>query len=283
MHPYQALAVLAIFVTFAAIEMRRGRFLATEATSEDKWLDAVVITVFPLVIVPSIFFLSYTLCMHWIPEHQDALAHWSGWAMALTLLLADDLTQYWWHRFSHSTWMWPFHRAHHSAAYMGVRVVYRNNFFYYAFMPGLWLSGALVYLGFGWAYVVYSIIKMAVIVGAHSEARWDEALHRHRWLHPLAWVLERTISTPTTHYAHHALSQDDGIGHYQGNYGNLLFFWDILFGTALITRRYPPAFGLPDDRRLGSERWYIQFFYPLFRSKRAETVLSGCPVKAPES
>ena len=105
MHPYQALAVLAIFVTFAAIEMRRGRFLATEATSEDKWLDAVVITVFPLVIVPSIFFLSYTLCMHWIPEHQDALAHWSGWAMALTLLLADDLTQYWWHRFSHSTWM----------------------------------------------------------------------------------------------------------------------------------------------------------------------------------
>lgn len=283
MHPYQALAVLAIFVTFAVIEMRRGRFLATEATSEDKWLDAVVITVFPLVIVPSIFFLSYTLCMHWIPEHQDALAHWSGWAMALTLLLADDLTQYWWHRMSHSTWMWPFHRAHHSAAYMGVRVVYRNNFFYYAFMPGLWLSGALVYLGFGWAYVVYSIIKMAVIVGAHSEARWDEALHRHRWLHPLAWVLERTISTPTTHYAHHALSQDDGIGHYQGNYGNLLFFWDILFGTALITRRYPPAFGLPDDRRLGSERWYIQFFYPLFRSKRAETVLSGCPVKAPES
>jgi len=283
MHPYQALAVLAIFVTFAVIEMRRGRFLATEATTEDKWLDAVVITVFPLVIVPSIFFLSYTLCMHWIPEHQNALAHWSGWAMALTLLVTDDMTQYWWHRFSHSTWMWPFHRAHHSAAYMGVRVVYRNNFFYYAFMPGLWLSGILIFLGFGWIYVFYSVVKMAVIVGAHSEARWDEALHRHRWLHPLAWVLERTISTPSTHYAHHALSQDDGIGHYQGNYGNLLFFWDILFGTAHITRRYPPAFGLPDDRRLGSERWYIQFFYPLFRSKRAETVLSGRPVKAPEN
>lgn len=203
--------------------------------------------------------------------------------MALTLLVTDDMTQYWWHRFSHSTWMWPFHRAHHSAAYMGVRVVYRNNFFYYAFMPGLWLSGILIFLGFGWIYVFYSVVKMAVIVGAHSEARWDEALHRHRWLHPLAWVLERTISTPSTHYAHHALSQDDGIGHYQGNYGNLLFFWDILFGTAHITRRYPPAFGLPDDRRLGSERWYIQFFYPLFRSKREETVLSGRPVKAPES
>ena len=40
--------------------------------------------------------------------------------------------------------------------------------------------------------------------------------------------------------------------------------------------------GLPDDRRHGSERWYIQFFYPLFRSKRAETVFSGMPVAAPE-
>lgn len=283
MNGFQAAAVLAIFVIFAAIELKRGRFWAKEATQEDKWLDAVVMVVFPIMIVPTIFFTSYWLGTQHFPEYRDALAHWPWWAMAVTLLLADDLTQYWWHRMSHSTWMWPFHRAHHSAAYMGVRVVYRNNFFYYAVMPGLWLSGALVFLGFGWVYVVYSVIKMAVIVGAHSEARWDEALHRHRWLHPLAWVLERTISTPATHYAHHALSQDDGIGHYQGNYGNLLFFWDILFGTALISRRYPPAFGLPDDRRLGSERWYIQFFYPIFRSKRAETVLSGRPVKAPEN
>lgn len=282
MNDIQAIAVLTLFALFAAIEIRRKRFFAREATREDKWLDAVVIVVFPAIIVPAIFFTSYQLGSHYFPEYQDALAHWPWWAMVVTLLFADDMTQYWWHRMSHSSSMWPFHRAHHSAAYMGVRVVYRNNFFYYAAMPGLWLAGALIYLGFGWVYVFYSIVKMAVVIGAHSEARWDEVLHRHRWLHPLAWILEHTISTPTTHYAHHALSQDDGIGHYRGNYGNLLFIWDILFGTALITRRYPPAFGLPDDRRLGSERWYIQFFYPLFRSKRAESVLSGRPMPAPE-
>jgi sterol desaturase/sphingolipid hydroxylase (fatty acid hydroxylase superfamily) len=92
-------------------------------------------------------------------------------------------------------------------------------------------------------------------------------------LHPLAWVLERTISTPATHHAHHALTQDDGIGLYEGNYGNLLFLWDILLGTSRITRQYPPADGLKDDRRHGQERWYHQLFYPLLRSKRAETVL----------
>ncbi|MES2908352.1 MAG: sterol desaturase family protein [Pseudomonadota bacterium] len=282
MNDIQAVAVLTLFAVFAAIEIWRGRFFASEATREDKRLDAAVIVIFPLMIIPTIFFTSYWLGARYFPEYQDALAQWPWWTMVVTLLLADDMTQYWWHRMSHSSWMWPFHRAHHSAAYMGVRVVYRNNFFYYAVMPGLWLAGALIYLGFGWIYVIYSIVKMAVIIGAHSEARWDEALHRHRWLHPLAWILERTISTPTTHYAHHALSQDDGIGHYRGNYGNLLFIWDIIFGTALITRRYPPAFGLPDDKRLGSERWYIQFFYPIFRSKRAESVLSGRPVPAPE-
>lgn len=281
MNPIQGIAALALFALFGIIEMWRGRFLAKTATREDNWLDLVVFNVFPIVIIPAIFTITFWIGTSYFPTYQDLWAGWSWWQMILMLLVTDDMTQYWWHRLSHVSWMWPFHRAHHAGAYMGVRVVYRNNFFYYAAMPGLWLSAILVYLGFGWVYVAYSITKITILVGAHSEARWDEMLFRRRWLHPLTWILERTISTPCTHFAHHALSQDDGIGHYRGNYGNLLFFWDVLFGTALITRKYPPAFGLPDDLRHGSERWYIQFLYPLFRSKRAETVLSGMPVPAP--
>jgi len=282
MSPIQGIAALLLFALFGAIELWRGRFFDPAATREDKWLDLVVFNVFPIAIIPGIFTITFWIGTHYFPSYQNLWAHWAWWQMALTLLVADDMTQYWWHRLSHTSWMWPFHRAHHAGAYMGVRVVYRNNFFYYAAMPGLWLSAILVYLGFGWTYVAYSIIKITILVGAHSEARWDEVLFRRRWLHPLTWILERTISTPCTHFAHHALSQDDGIGHYRGNYGNLLFFWDVLFGTALITRQYPPAFGLADDRRHGSERWYIQFFYPLIRSKRAETVFSGMPVAVPE-
>ena len=131
----------------------------------------------------------------------------------------------------------------------------------------------LLYLGFGWIFVGYSIVKLTVIIGAHSAVRWDQFLYRYRVLRPLAWVVERTISTPATHFAHHALTQDDGIGHYIGNYGNMLFLWDVLFGTARITRQYPPAYGLKDDRRHGSEKWYTQLLFPIFRSKRAETVL----------
>jgi sterol desaturase/sphingolipid hydroxylase (fatty acid hydroxylase superfamily) len=277
----QVLGLVAIFALFTAIDLLRGRFFPSTATREDHRLDIAAFLIFPMAIIPVIVQTCLWIGSRFYPEYHGALADWPWWGKVVTLLLADDLTQYWWHRASHKTWMWPFHRAHHAGAYMGVRVVYRNNFFYYAAMPGLWLSGALVYLGFGWTYVAYSLVKMTVIVGAHSEARWDEFLYRNPKLHWLAWIVERTISTPCTHFAHHALRQDDGVGNYRGNFGNLLFFWDVLFGTALITRRYPPAFGLPDDRRLGSERWYVQYFYPLFRSKRAESVLSGRPVPAP--
>ncbi len=268
----QLLVLLLVLSAFALAEMIQGRFFAKEATREDNRLDVAVTLLFPL-ITGAVMAASASLCQWLMPLQKDALADWAWWQMVLVLLVADDLTQYFWHRLSHTSVMWPLHRAHHSAAYMSVRVVYRNNLFYYALMPGLWLAGALVFMGFGWVYVVYSIVKVSVIIGAHSAVRWDEFLYRYPVLHPLAWLVERTISTPATHFAHHALVQGDGVGHYTGNYGNLLFLWDVLFGTALISRRYPTATGLTDDIRHGPEPWLAQFVYPLRRSSRAETVL----------
>ena len=189
------------------------------------------------------------------------------------LLLGDDMLQYWWHRLSHSPAFWPLHRAHHTAHYMSARIIYRNNFFYYLAMPAIWMSGILVYLGLGPVYLVYIVLKLGVITGAHSSVRWDEPLYRIKALAPLMWLVQRTISTPTTHFAHHAMSNDDGIGHYKGNFGNLLFFWDVLFGTAHITQRYPAKVGLADDQLFGKEKWWIEFFYPLFQSKRVHSAL----------
>ncbi|MGA1327172.1 MAG: sterol desaturase family protein [Rubrivivax sp.] len=268
----QLLAIAAVLGAYAMAELITGRFFPREATREDNRLDVAVTLSFPL-ISTAVLGASGALCAWFWPQHRGALADLPWWAMLGVLLVADDLTQYLWHRLSHTSVLWPLHRAHHSAAYMSVRVVYRNNALYYALMPGLWLSGALLYLGFGWVYVGYTVVKLAVIIGAHSPLRWDAPLYRHRALHPLAWLIERTVSTPATHHAHHALTQDDGIGHYAGNYGNLLFLWDVLFGTARITRRLPPAYGLADDRAHGPERWAVQWLFPLLRSRRAESAL----------
>ena len=269
-----------LFGLFTLAEILRGGFFPPEADREDNRLDLAILLVFPLV-TAAVLLASATLCEWAMPGMRGALAHWPWWAMVLTLLLADDLTQYFWHRLSHTSLLWPLNRAHHSAAYMSIRVVYRNNAFYYAMMPGLWLGGALVFLGFGWTYVGYVIVKVAVIMGAHSAVRWDQKLYRVPALRPLMWLLERTISTPATHAAHHALVQGDGIGHYSGNYGNLLFLWDVLFGTAHISRRYPPAFGLADDRIHGHEKWATQLFFPLLRSRRAASSLRVPPGRPP--
>ena len=146
---------------------------------------------------------------------------------------------------------------------MSVRIVYRNNFFYYLTMPSFWFSGALIYLGLGWVYVPYVIVKQLVIHGAHSDVRWDEPLYKIKWLSPIMWVVERTISTPATHSAHHGKYKADGITNYKGNFGNLLFFWDVLFGTAKITRRYPNEIGVENLPPISAAE---QLAWPIFRS-----------------
>lgn len=47
---------------------------------------------------------------------------------------------------------------------------------------------------------------------SHSPLLWP--LYRVKALEPLMWLVQRTISTPTTHFAHHAMTNADGIGHY---------------------------------------------------------------------
>jgi len=64
---------------------------------------------------------------------------------------------------------------------------------------------------------------------------------------------------------HHGKYASDGVTHYKGNYGNLLFFWDILFGTAKITRRYPEDMGvenLPETSAAEQRLW------PLWRGRQ---------------
>ena len=271
----QNLLVVCLILGFAIMEFISRRYRDTvHATANDTKLELFMFLSL-LAITQPIAILTTSKLGAWLaPQYKGMLADWPWWAMVGILILADDLTQYWWHRLSHSPLLWPLHRAHHSAEYMSIRVTFRNNFFYYLMMPGLWFAGALLYLGVGgMVYAMYVVVKLFVILGAHCAWRWDEPLYRIPALRPLMWVLERTISTPATHWAHHAITNEDGIGHYKGNFGNLLFIWDQIFGSALITRKFPERVGLIDDKLFGQERWYHQMFFPLLQSSREHTAL----------
>lgn len=265
--------LIAIMIGFTIMEFVLKRAQHFNAMAGDNTLDMLGFALLAAFTQPAIMWMSSKIGLALAPQYKNALADLPWYAMVGLLLVGDDMMQYWWHRLSHSPLLWPLHRAHHSAHYMSARIIYRNNFFYYLGMPAIWCSGFLVYLGLGEVYLVYIVVKLAVITGAHSSVRWDEPFYRVKALRPVMWLVQRTISTPATHFAHHAMTNADGVGHYTGNYGNLLFFWDVLFGSAHITQQYPPKVGLKDDELFGAEKWWVELFYPVFRSRRVHSAL----------
>lgn len=264
--------VAGIFLVFILLELACSALRQPSSGRRDVLIEVIGSGILVAVTFPSVMWLSGRILSLAVPEMRGALATLPWVAGFALFLVLDDMTQYWWHRLTHRVpALYALHRAHHSAPYMSIRIVYRNNSFYYLLMPGIWLSGMLIYLGLAPVYYVYLIIKMTVIFAAHSSVPWDDKLYRIRILQPLVWVLERTISTPATHSAHHGLTADDGVTHYKGNFGNLLFFWDVLFGTAKITRRRPPAYGI---EHLKPITWKEELFWPIVRSHRASPKVS---------
>jgi sterol desaturase/sphingolipid hydroxylase (fatty acid hydroxylase superfamily)/outer membrane protein assembly factor BamB len=257
--------ILAIFLVFAVAEATRGGFFRkAKATRRDAIVELFSTSTLLLLTQPAILIVADLALSTVVPGARDALIAIPILAQLALLLVFDDMAQYWWHRAAHTIpGLYNLHRAHHDAEYLSVRVVWRNNFFFYAMMPSIWFSGALIYLGLGWVYAPYIVVKHLVIIGAHSEVHWDEPLYRIKWLSPLMWLVERTISTPATHSAHHGKYREDGVTHYKGNFGNLLFFWDVLFGTAKITRRFPNEYGVED---LQEASWQEQLLWPLVRA-----------------
>jgi len=266
----EVMIIIGLYVAFAIAEaIRTGFFKKVGQTNDDAKVEIISTLMLLAVTQPAILLSAAWLLSTFAPQTENIMIGLPIVAQFGMLLIFDDMLQYWWHRASHTfPWLYNLHRSHHNQEYLSVRVVYRNNLFYYAMMPGIWLSGFLIYMGLGWAYAIYIVIKMAVIIGAHSDVRWDGPLYKIKWLSPLMWVVERTISTPSTHSAHHGRHKDDGVTHYKGNFGNLLFFWDVLFGTAKITRQLPKEFGVEnlEPVTLGE-----QLAWPVFRGRGSKS------------
>ena len=262
-----------ILVVLGIIESLGGLYFNDKRSKNDLTIELISLTVLPTLIQPAILLFVLFVMDLWFPVYEDFFINAFFLWHVLAFLILDDLTQYLWHRLSHeSPFMWKLHRPHHVIEEMGVLVTYRNAVLYYAFMPGIWFSALLIYLGMIEVYLFYLPIKMTVILLAHSEVRWDRFLYKYKILNPIAWVVERTISTPCTHYAHHGLTSEDGVSNPNGNYGNLLFFWDVLFGTAKITRKYPKRFGAWNKTK---EPWYVQLLFPIIKSKDPRSELSS--------
>ena len=260
-------SVLSILIVFGLIESLGGLYGKNSIRSRNDWYVELFSTFHLFVLIKPIIFFSMTyLLINFLPQYRNIFSDASFWISSVVVTFGDDFLQYWYHRKAHKwSWLWKLHRPHHSSREMGVLVSYRNAIMYYVLMPNIWWLAMVTYFGLYQQMILAIILKQIIVTGAHSEARWDSFLYNYKLLHPIAWIIERFISTPATHFAHHGQSADDGISNPNGNFSNMFFLWDVIFRTARITRKYPRVYGIPDDP---DDNWKSHLYYPFIKSDK---------------
>ena len=189
--------------------------------------------------------------------HLDGL--WPGvtdtpWVSFVLYLLAFDGLHYWIHRAQHQSdrW-WALHALHHSQRQMTMWTDNRNHLVDDVF-TSLILSAAAALIGVGPGQFV-ALIALGQLSESFQHANLRCGFGR---------LGERLWVSPRFHRRHHSI----GIGHetqHAGkvvlggcNFGVLLPWWDMLFGTADFTHRYEPT-GVRDQVEQGRE--YGQGFW----------------------
>tara|TARA_B100000530_G_C15912049_1_gene469786 strand:+ start:939 stop:1778 length:840 start_codon:yes stop_codon:yes gene_type:complete len=266
-------AVFSILILFGLIEALGGLYGKKSIRSKNDWYVELFSTFHLFVLIkPIIFFLSTFFLINFLPQYRNTFIDSTFWISSLVVIFGDDFLQYWYHRKAHEwPWLWKLHRPHHSSREMGVLVSYRNAIMYYILMPNIWWLAIVTYFGLYQEMILAIILKQIIVTGAHSEARWDSFLYKHKSLHSIAWVIERVISTPATHFAHHGQTADDGISNPDGNFSNMFFLWDVIFGTAKITRKYPTVYGIPNDP---DDDWKSHLYYPFIKSNKSDSEIA---------
>ncbi len=265
--------VFSILILFGLIEAFGGLYGKKSKRSKNDWYVELFSTFHLFVLIKPIIFFSMTyLLINILPQYRNTFSDATFWISSVVVIFGDDFLQYWYHRKAHKwSWLWKLHRPHHSSREMGVLVSYRNAIMYYVLMPNIWWLAMVTYFGLYQEMILAIILKQIIVTGAHSEARWDSFLYKYQFLHPIAWVIERVISTPATHFAHHGKTADDGISNPDGNFSNMFFLWDVIFGTARITRKYPTVYGIPDDP---DDDWKSHLYYPFIKSNKADSEIA---------
>ncbi len=165
-------------------------------------------------------------------------------AQFLVAFLALDFSRYWLHRAAHRvSWLWTFHRVHHSAETLdsttGLRM-HVVDFLQLSMLPVL-LFGILLDTSDWASWVLPVTLGVGVCFDAfqHGNIRWNSQ-------HPLARGWNLLLNHPHFHVWHH--TRDAQLC--DGNYGNTLVIWDRLFGSEVTKPEPPEALGLDSSQAL---------------------------------
>lgn len=151
------------------------------------------------------------------------------WRFGVSLVMIS-LAQYALHRASHRfAPLWRVHRVHHSDTAIDLSTTFRHHplemavaLGWYGLVAGLSGASPAAVVAYGWAAQLLGIAHHADV----ALPTWAE-----RWL-------SRVVITPGLHHVHHSADQRQT----DSNYGDVVPWWDRLFGT--LSRGRPERIGL---------------------------------------
>jgi sterol desaturase/sphingolipid hydroxylase (fatty acid hydroxylase superfamily) len=176
------------------------------------------------------------LALSWRPHGLLAATAWPMWMqIVLSVVLLDLSVGYVSHRMLHmSSFLWRFHRIHHSDDFVDATTTYRTHpvetvwRFLFAVIP-VWIVGIPAQ-----AVVGQRLLQITFGILEHSNVRLPPALDR---MLAIVWV------TPNVHKMHHSRV----LAETNSNYANVLTLWDRLLRTYTPSERaYSVVYGLDD-------------------------------------
>lgn len=174
----------------------------------------------------------------------------------LVFFLISDFAQWWVHRLLHRvTWLWNFHKVHHSVKEMAFAAQLR----YHWMEPVVYKSCLYIPLAIIGGFDVHQVaivhfFQLTVGHLNHANIGWDYG--------PLKYVL----NNPKMHIWHHAKELPARVK-YGVNFGLSLSTWDYLFGTSHVPHDGRDIeLGFPGDEDFPKD-FIGQEGYPLSRKR----------------
>ncbi|ARV07620.1 sterol desaturase [Polaribacter sp. SA4-10] len=150
------------------------------------------------------------------------ISHWAPWLQLLVFFIVLDFVQWFTHVLLHKySFLWKFHKVHHSVKEMGFAAHLRYHWMENIFYKPLKTFGVMILGGFEpeQAYIVHFI---SITIGHFNHANIK-----------ITWgIFKYVINNPVMHLYHHAYVLPEG--KYGMNYGISLSLWDYIFKTDYV-------------------------------------------------
>jgi sterol desaturase/sphingolipid hydroxylase (fatty acid hydroxylase superfamily)/rhodanese-related sulfurtransferase len=229
------IGLLVVFLIWESFAPAYRWFSNSSARLQHGWRN-YVLSFINVILAGVLFVQLWLFAAKWAQQQQFGLLNVlnvSDTARLVIAIILLDLWTYTWHWLNHHiSFLWRFHRTHHSELAMDVTSAVRFHFGEIV-LSGLLRVPIILLLGVSFKeLLVYEIVLFASVQFHHANIRLPEKLDR---------LLSFFIASPGYHRVHHSADPVEA----NRNYSSLLTFWDRLFRTRsdLFLNSSKPAAG----------------------------------------